>query len=170
MIKKINITFTLLLMLLLVSCSSGVASPGLIEVRITDHREAIGDFDRLDIIIERVGFHPAGAARTEGWIDLDPDTAIVDLTQVLDGTTVSVLEASLPAGDYDAVRLHITNGEGDLKIGESVMVSGFEQAVRLPFLIRPDNRTAIIFDIVVESEDDHPGGGYEINILNAVID
>lgn len=167
---KTSASFLLILSLLLGSCSSGAVSPGRIEVRITDHREAIGDFDRLDITIERIGVHPASAARTEGWIDFEPDTAGVDLAQVLDGRTAAVLEAELPAGEYDAVRLHVASGAGDLKTGEVVTVSGFEQAVRVPFVVHADAVVGIVIDLVVESEDDHPGGGYEINILNAVVD
>jgi hypothetical protein len=167
---RINSSASLLLILLLVSCSSVTDSPGFIEVYITDHREAIDDFDRLDITIDRIGVHPVGISRAEGWIDFEPDTAVVDLTQVLDGTTAVVLASSLPAGDYDAVRLQIASGEGDLQIGESIIVPGFEQAVRVPFMVRPNTSVEIVIDIVVESEEDHPGGGYEINILSAVID
>lgn len=164
-------TFLLLVLSpLLVSCASGADSPGRIEVRITDHREAIGDFDRLDIIIEGIGVHPASAARTEGWMDFEPDTAVVDLTQVLDGRTAAVLEAELPAGEYDAVRLHVARGAGDLQTGEAVTVPGFEQVVRVPFAVRADAAVGIVIDLVVESEDDHPGGGYEINILNTAAD
>lgn len=165
------LTFLLLVLSpLLVSCASGADSPGRIDVRITDHREAIGDFHRLDITIDRIGVHPASATRTEGWIDFEPDTAVIDLTQVLDGRTAAILEAELPTGEYDAVRLHVASGAGDLKTGEVVTVSGFEQAVRVPFAVRADVAVGIVIDLVVESEDDHPGGGYEINILNAVVD
>lgn len=167
---KISASFLLILGLLLVSCSSGADSPGRIEVQITDHREAIGDFDRLDITIERIGVHPAIAARTEGWMDFEPDTAVVDLTQVLDGRTAAILEAELPTGEYDAMRLQVTSGAGDLKTGEAVTVPGFEQAVRVPFAVRSDATVGIVIDLVVESEDDHPGGGYEINILSAAVD
>ncbi|MAS35484.1 MAG: hypothetical protein CL610_15845 [Anaerolineaceae bacterium] len=167
---KISASFLLILSLLLASCASGAVSPGRIEMRITDHREAIGDFDRLDITIERVGVHPASAARTAGWMDFEPDTAAVDLTQVLDGRTAAILEAELPAGEYDAVRLHVASGAGDLKTGEAVTLPGFEQAVRVPFAVRADAVVGIVIDLIVESEDDHPGGGYEINILNAAVD
>jgi hypothetical protein len=37
-------------------------------------------------------------------------------------------------------------------------------------MVRPNTSVEIVIDIVVESEEDHPGGGYEINILSAVID
>lgn len=165
------LTFLLLVLSpLLVSCASGTVSPGRINVRITDHREAIGDFDRLDITIERIGVHPASAARTEGWVDFEPDTAVVDLTQVLDGRTAAVLEAELPTGEYDAVRLRVASGAGNLKTGETVSMPGFEQAVRVPFAVRADVTIRIVIDLIVESEDDHPGGGYEINILNAAVD
>ncbi len=167
---KTSASFLLIFSLLLVSCSSAADSPTRIEVRITDHREAIGDFDHLDITIDRIGVHPASAARTDGWMDFEPDTAVVDLTQVLDGRAATVLEANLPAGEYDAVRLHVTSGAGDLKVGEAVTVPGFEQAVRVPFAIRSNAVIGIVIDLVVESEDDHPGGGYEINILNAAVD
>lgn len=166
---KTLIFLLFVLISLLVSCASGVDSPGRIEVRITDHREAIDDFDRLDITIEDIGVHPVNAARTEGWTDFEPGTTVVDLTQVLDGRMATILEAELPAGEYDAMRLRVASGAGDLKIGEAVTVPGFEQAVRVPFAVRSGVTIAIVIDLAVESEDDHPGGGYEINILGAAV-
>lgn len=170
---KISISLCFILSLVLVACSSN-ATPdtvpsGSVEVRITDHRVAIGDFDRLDITIESVGFHPAASERTAGWLDFVPDDALVDLTQVLNGRTETVLEVMLPAGDYDAVQLNVTQGDGDLKAGETVMVPGFEQAARVPFLVQPDETIVIVIDIIVESQDDHPGGGYELNIANVTV-
>lgn len=170
---KIPISLCFILSLMLVACSSNTTPdavlPGSVEVRITDHRIAIGDFDRLDIVIERISFHPTSTEPSAGWLDFEPDDALVDLTQVLDGRTETVLEVMLPAGDYDAVQLNVTQGDGDLKAGETVTILGFEQAARVPFLVRPDETIVIVIDIIVESQDDHPGGGYELNIANVTV-
>jgi hypothetical protein len=163
------LVITLLGMLVLTACtgpSVSSASPGTLVIQVSDHREAIGDFERLDMTIERIGLHPANAPRTEGWLEFEPDPAVVDLTRVTGDSTVTVLQTPVPSGPYDAVRLAVSEGEGTLKIGNTVTLPGFEEAARFEFRLQEGDTVTLVLDIIVESQEDHPGGGYEMNLSN----
>ncbi len=156
-----------LLLLALTACVSSTdlaASPGTLEIQISDHREAIGDFERLDLTIKSVGLHPASASRTEGWLEFAPDTPVVNLTQVVGDPAVTILQRAVPPGMYDAVRLVVADGEGKLKAGDGVAVPGFEEAARLVFTLQEGQTITLVMDVTVESKADHPGGGYEMHL------
>lgn len=156
----------------LAACSSAPASQtgmGTLEVYLSDHRIAIGDFERLDITIKSIGLHPATAPRTEGWLEFTPQASTLDLTRYLDGREATILQIPLPAGDYNAVQLVVSGGEGQLKVGGTTFVQGFSQSVALRFTVRPKQTTPLLLDVVVESADDHPGGGYSMNLLSATL-
>jgi hypothetical protein len=172
-LPRTAITFWLLFGLSVLAACTGSASsspsPGVLVVQISDHREAIGDFERLDITIKRVGLHPASAPRTEGWLNLEPDMSVVDLTQVVDNPAVTILQTAAPSGLYDAVRLIVTFGEGKLKAGEVVVLPGFEDAARLVFTLQEGHTITLALDVTVESKNDHPGGGYEMHLRSVTI-
>lgn len=160
------VAFTTLL--LVVACRpSSTPDTGTLEVRVSDHRVAIGDFESLDVTLTSIGVHPVGQPRTEGWLTFAPQTTVLDLTQYLDDREATVLTTALPAGEYDAARLTVAGGEGQLKVGGKASVEGFSQAAALRFTVRGGQTTVILLDLLVESADDHPGGGYSLNLLNA---
>jgi hypothetical protein len=160
----------LTLLLNLAGCqSSADSATGTLEVRVSDHRVAIGDFERLDITITSVGLHPTNATRTEGWLDFAPHTSTLDMTKYLDGREATILQTSIPTGDYNAVRLVVAEGEGQLKVGGTAFVEGFSQAAALQFAVHPGQTTTLLLDLLVESADDHPGGGYSMNLLSATL-
>lgn len=165
--RTCGLLLTLLVALALAACSgSGVSStsPGTLVVQISDHREAIGDFERLEMSIGQIGVHPADAPRSEGWLEFDPDPAVVDLTQVTDGSAVTVLQTSVPSGAYDAVRLVASGAEGTLKTGDTATLPGFEEAARFEFTLQGRDTISLVLDVIVESLEDHPGGGYEMHL------
>lgn len=166
------IAWLILLGLLGLTACTGRADsslPGTLTVQISDHREAIGDFARLDITIKSVGLHPASAPRTEGWLNLEPDTPVVDLTQVVGEPAVTILQTSVLPGVYDAVRLVVAGGEGVLKAGNTAAVPGFEEASRAVLTFRGGDPITLVLDMTVESKEDHPGGGYELHLRSVTI-
>jgi hypothetical protein len=151
--------------LLLAACQPQTgATTGALEVRLSDHRIAIGDFESLDTTLTSIDVHPTGQSRVEGWLIIAPQTAVVDLTQYLGDREAVVLTTDLPAGEYDAVRLVVAGGEGRLKTGATASVEGFSQAA-LRFTLSSETTAVILLDVVVESTEDHPGGGYIMNLL-----
>lgn len=167
--SSFDLVITLLVVLALTACTgppNSSVSSGALMVEISDHREAIGDFERLDMTIERIGLHPANVPRTEGWLDFEPDPAVVDLTQVTGDATAMVLQTSVPSGAYDAVRLAVSGGEGTLKTGGTAKLPGFEEAARFEFTLQGGDTITLVLDVIVESQEDHPGSGYELNLSN----
>lgn len=73
-----------MLALALVACSFGssATSQGNLEVRITDHREVIEDFNTLDVTISGLAIHPAGATRDQEWQALQPLERQIDLARI----------------------------------------------------------------------------------------
>ena len=166
--RKMAYAVVLVLAAFLGACQPGKdASAHTLEVRITDHRVAIGDFETLNVTLASIDLHPRGQPRTTGWLNYVPQTIVLDLTQYLDGREATVLSAALPAGEYDAIRLVLTGAEGALKSGETAFIDGFSQAAALRFTAPAGRTTIILLDLVVESADDHPGGDYSMNMLNA---
>ena len=160
------VAFATLLMVVACRPTSGPAT-GTLEVHVSDHRVAIGDFESLDITLTSIGVHLVGQPRTEGWLTFVPQMVVLDLTDYLDGREATVMTTALPAGDYDAVRLTVAGGQGQLKVGGTAFVEGFSQAAALRFTVRSGQATTILLDLLVESTDDHPGGGYGMNLLSA---
>ena len=65
----------------LLATPAGGQEVGRLQVWITDHREAIGDFASLPVTIAAVAIHPAGQPRREGWLRLLVPAPVVDLVE-----------------------------------------------------------------------------------------
>ena len=139
-----------------------------LEVRVTDHREAIEDFTSLEIVISKVSIHPTSAPRLEGWIDLAAPREGIDITKHLQGPGALVLRTTVDADDYNALRLGIDQAIGRLKNGKEVEVEFVKGAVFLPFTITSEDATVVTVDLVVNDLSDHPGKGYEMRIRSAL--
>lgn len=142
---------------------------GPLEVWITDHREAIGDFASLPVTIAAVGLHPAGQPRREGWLRFLAPAPIVDLVQAA-REPVLLLETPVPPGTYDAVRLEMDRGRGTLSTGEELAVTVPSRATAaVTIRIRPGWPTALTLDLVVHDLTDHPGKRYGVSIRGATV-
>ena len=150
------------------SDSDGDAGPsGTLEIHLTDHREAIGDFARLNVEIETVRLHPKRllSLRQSDWLDLQPTVASVDLTQVTDKRTIAIWRGELPSGRFEALHLKLNRAAGELKASaETVAVADEARPLRLPFDIRVNDVTRIVVDLVVLDMSDHPKRGYEVHV------
>jgi hypothetical protein len=160
----------LTLALLGLSCSSSTSEPGQVEVRVWDHREAIGDFRSLQLNITALSLHPAGLPRTEGWIELEPTVQSLDLTQYVGGPEATIAQTRVKAGSYNAVRLVIAQASGVLTDGQPVEVKVNFEVAALDFQVSSDQPTILGLDLVVLDLSDHAGQGYELNLREAVVD
>ena len=170
--KRLLFPFAVALSLALAGCgtasdSSDASATGTLEIHLTDHREAIGDFARLDVKIDTLRLHPKRllSLRKSDWLDLQPSVASVDLTQVTEKRTIAVWRGELPTGRFEALHLKLQSAGGELKEStETVPVADAARPIRLPFDIRPNDATRIVVDLVVLDMSDHPDRGYEVHV------
>ena len=149
------------------SSNDGASPTGTLEIHLTDHREAIGDFARLDVEIDTVRLHPKRllSLRRSDWLDLQPAVANVDLTQVTEGRTIAIWRGELPAGRFEAIHLKLQDAGGELKESvEAVRVADEAQPIHLPFDVRANDVTRVVVDLVVLDMSDHPNRGYEVHV------
>lgn len=147
--------------------SDGASPTGVLEIHLTDHREAIGDFVRLDVEIDTLRLHPKRrlSLRKSDWLDLRPSVASVDLTQYVEKRTIAVWRGELPTGRFEAVHLKLKSARGELKeSAEIAPVADEARPIRLPFDIRASDVTRIVVDLVVFDMSDHPNRGYEVHV------
>lgn len=137
------------------------STPGILEVRITDHREAIGDFEILNLTIASVGIHAAHLPGDQGWLDLEVSQQLLDLTRYVDGRYQVILEKEMTSGSYDGVRVKITDARGTLKDGKKLNPHVSVEPVALRFNIDPGKKTIITLDLIVLDKSDE-AQGYEI--------
>src|SRR5262245_49596310 len=128
-----SLGLALILALLGLSCGVSSSEPGHLEVRIRDHREAIGDFRELWLTISAIGIHPVGQPRTEGWIELEPSVQNLDLTQYTEGQEAIIAQTTVETGSYNAIRLAVARASGTLTEGQSVEVKVSFETVALNF-------------------------------------
>jgi hypothetical protein len=151
----------------LLTTPAGGQEGGGLQVWITDHREAIGDFASLPVTITAVGIHPAGQPRREGWLRLLVPAPVVDLVEAT-REPVLLLEAAVPPGVYDAVRLEMDRGRGTLKTGEEVAVTVPSRGTAaVSFRTQAGQTTVLTLDLVVHDLTDHPGKRYGVAIRRA---
>lgn len=143
------------------------ASQGTLEIRIKDHREAIGDFSRLIISIDKLSVSPKAGFNfwQAGWKDLPPSLDSLDLTQFVGKKAATVYRAPITAGAFDALHLKLKSVEGVLKKGHrSPQVKNLIGPIKIPFDIGVNTARFIILDLVVVDMSDHPPRSYELSI------
>ncbi len=142
-------------------------SPGTLEIRLKDHREAIGDFIQLEVSVEtlRLG-HNAGLKSSEtGWKELRPSVQTIDLTELTEGHSTVIFKGELASSRFEAVHLKLGKVEGTLQKGRGqVVITNRIGPIRLAFSVQQNESTNIVLDLVVLDIREHPTGGYELHI------
>jgi len=158
-------------MLLLVGASvdarAAEGRQGILEVQIKDHRDAIGDFDKLIVTIDKIAVSPKPGLKIwqTGWKDLAVTSGPVDLTQYVGKKTAQVFRAPMDAGVFDAFHLKIKSTAGILKKGQrEAAVKNTIGPFKLAYEVRPNAETLLILDLVVSDMSDHPPRGYELSL------
>lgn len=143
------------------------AEPGMLEIRIKDHREAIGDFAKLDIIIDKIAVSPKAGLKfwQVAWKEMPPSPAKLDLTQYVGEKFLTVYRGAIDAGNYDGIHLKLKNTLGILKKNQrETAVKNMIGPVKLAFSVSANTETMIVLDLVVLDMSDHPPRGYELNL------
>jgi hypothetical protein len=140
---------------------------GMLEVRIKDHRDAIGDFARLNITIEKilVSLAPRLRILQSRWKELAPSPATIDLTQYIDNKAVTVFRGSIDTGTFDGFHVKLKSIDGTLKKNQrSVPVKDTVGPVKLSFQVPKNGATLLVIDLTVIDLSDHPPRGYELSV------
>jgi hypothetical protein len=160
-------------LLLIASClfagpaSAAERDQGVLEIRIKDHREAIGDFGKLNITIDKLLISPTPGLKIwqTGWKELIPATTTVDLTQYVNKKTARIFRSSVDPGSFDAFDVKLKRIDAVLKKNQkSALVKNTLGPVQLPFQVPARGETLLIVDLVVIDFSDHPPRGYELGI------
>jgi hypothetical protein len=161
-----------LIALLLGNCpvtraSAAQREQGMLEIQIKDHRDAIGDFAKLDVTIENLLVSPKPGLkfwRTD-WLELKATPHTIDLTQYVDKNTARIYRGPIDAGSFDAFHLKLKTIEGLLKKNQrGAAIRNTVGPVKLAFNVPPQGETLLIIDLVVTDFSDHPPRGYELGL------
>lgn len=159
--------FIIALFLFAIPAFAAQSDQGILEVRIKDHRDAIGDFARLDISIESISISPKTGLRVwlRGWKDLKASPDTVDLTQYVGKKTITVFRGAVDAAAFNVFHLKLKSIEGVLKkTRKSAPVKNSVGPVQLAFNVPAKGETILIIDLTVIDLSDHPPRGYELEI------
>lgn len=140
---------------------------GVLEIQIKDHREAIGDFEKLVVTFEKVRISPEPRllVRKISWQELTPSPAAVDVTQYVGKKTARIFRGELDAGAFDALDLKIKGIDAQLKKNHrAASVKNTIGPVKIPFQVPANGETLVVIDLVVTDLSDHPPRGYELSI------
>jgi hypothetical protein len=155
------------LVLILLSIPAIAQADGVLEVRIKDHREAIGDFSKLILNLEKIAISPQAGLKfwQSGWKDLEPANKTIDLTQYIGNKSAQIFRGTLPDGSFEGIEVKVQEISGTLKKGaKPAKVKNLAAAIKLPFHIAANRTTLIVLDFVVLDVSDHPPQGYELGI------
>jgi hypothetical protein len=142
-------------------------SQGILEVRIKDHREAIGDFGKVTLTIGEILISPKPRLKfwQSSWKSLAAAPESVDLTQYVDKNSVGVFRGYIDIGSFDAVHLKLKEVIGILKKSQrEAHIKNTVGPIKLPFEVRAQGETKIVLDLVVMDMSDHPPRGYELAV------
>lgn len=143
------------------------SAQGTLEVRLKDHRNAIGDFAKLDIMIDSIAISPKAGLRVwqTGWKDLKPSPETVDLTRYVGKKTITVFRGPIDAGAFNGFHLKLKRIDGVLKkTKKTAPVKNAVGPVQLAFDVRAKGETILVIDLTVMDLSDHPPRGYELEI------
>lgn len=140
---------------------------GVLEIRIKDHRDAIGDFSALNITIDKIRVSPKLGLKfwQTGWKELTPAMPTLDLTQYVGKKTARVFRAAIAAGAFDAFEVRLKSIDAVLKKNQKrASVKNTLGPVQLTFQVPAKGETLLVVDLVVTDFSDHPPRGYELGI------
>ena len=164
---RLYYVFFLVALLLGVGAAAQQENGGTLEVRIKDHRDAIGDFSRLDIVIEAISISRKSGLyfwRT-GWKALKATAEKLDLTSYVGPRAVTVFRDEVAPGLFEAVHLKLGAVEGMLKRDKTrPAIKNLVGPIKLSFSIKPKETTVIVLDLTVIDMSDHPPRGYELQL------
>lgn len=146
-----------------------VADSGEVELRVTDHRAGIADFDAVHLSLTEILLHPSGRPRAEGWVSVLKGAPAIDIVPLKDGRWTTVGIVRVPAHRYDAIRVKATVIRAHRKAGKPVPIESLSTTVALGFSIDRLGRVPILLDFYLEDQTDHDPPRYELKLRRAAV-
>ncbi|MFC7167273.1 DUF4382 domain-containing protein [Halospeciosus flavus] len=139
---------------------NGAAKTGTVQFYVSDEKNAIDQFEDLNVTVTKVAFRPADTgnetgnetANESGLVVRDINDTRVDLTELQGANATLVGNASVPAGNYTGVFVHVENASGTLKeSGErvDVKVPSSKLHVNSQFEVGGGEEVEFVFDMTV---------------------
>ncbi|WP_049979757.1 DUF4382 domain-containing protein [Halolamina rubra] len=129
--------------------SDGAAS---LEFYVSDERNAIDEFDHLNVTIDRVGVHRADPGANESaWIEHSVDNRTVDLTELRGANATSLGVLNVSNGTYDKTFVYVDEVNGTLTNGEhpDVKLPSSKLQLNSEFTVGDGEQLDYVFDITV---------------------
>jgi Domain of unknown function (DUF4382) len=162
-----RVLLLILILCLAVPLAGAAESQGVLEVRIKDHREAIGDFAKLTVTVGEILISPKPGLKfwQRGWKSLPAAAEVVDLTQYIGANSARIFRGSVNVGGFDAIHLKLKEVNGILKKSRrKAPIKNTVGPIKLSFEVRAQSETKIVLDLVVMDMSDHPPQGYELAV------
>ncbi len=133
---------------------------------ISDAPNAIADFSRLDVTLEKVALIPAAGGQQ---VEFTPEVRVVDLVPLPGEATQAVWQGNVPAGDYRAVVLYVSQVQGTLKAGGMVAVKLPSDKLRVDasFTVGGAEPVRFVFDLTVNRTGNGKNGKYMLKPVAA---
>lgn len=171
--EKVKTLFAVASCILLIACLHLLPAyaadndQGVLEIQLKDHREAIDDFAKLDITVDKILVSPKPGLMfwQTGWKKLTPSTATIDLTQYVGKKSARIFRGTISTGSFDAFHIKIKSSEAVLKkTRRPVQVKNTLGPMKIVFQVPAKGETLLVLDLVVTDFSDHPPRGYELGI------
>jgi hypothetical protein len=120
--KNVSILLAAVLLLIVGACSETVktgADQGRLVLKVTDAPFDISNIESATVTITRVELKKTGDGISDGnaFITISEDTTTIDLIDLRNGVTETLLDMEIPEGSYDMIRLYVY--EAGLKLNDS---------------------------------------------------
>ncbi len=124
-----------------------------LDFYVSDERNAIADFEHLNVTIEKVGVHRAdgGGENESAWVEKDVNNATVDLTELQGANASKLGTLGVQNGTYDKTFVYVSAINGTLTNGESTNVKLPSEKLQLKkeFTVGNGESIDFVFDITV---------------------
>lgn len=104
------------------SCNNDERSIRRIQVRLTD---APGDYEAVNIDLQRMEAHASGGSQQSGWFELNTNSGIYNLLDFTNGLDTLIADDDLPEGRISQIRLVLGNNN-------TVVVDGVTHELTIP--------------------------------------
>ncbi len=117
---------------------------------VSDEVNAIGDFNSLNITIDKVNLLQKDSP--DKWIEFSPETKEFDLTLLPGDKTQELWKGNIPEGQYTDIVIYVSKVLGVLKSTDGtieIKLPSNKLRMSKPFEVNPNSNTSFVYDLTV---------------------